>query len=229
MRNIFIIAASLLLSTTTLVFASTSEDTEEGSSYNTSLAFEFENRIMLDEEDGSSNGWYITPNGGFNFVSDIKTQGIKGKFNTGFSIGLGIGKEISKDFALQFDAGYMKNDLGTITVETTGAEVPLGGSIELKQMPLMLNAIWSNKSSLGPRMFAGFGLGTVRGELKAEGGAILNPVESEWAFAYQLHLGTMMEISPSCDFTIGYRYMDVNYDFHSVRNHSVYVGFTFGF
>jgi hypothetical protein len=109
---------------------------------------------MLDEEDGSSNGWYITPNGGFNFVSDIKTQGIKGKFNTGFSIGLGIGKEISKDFALQFDAGYMKNDLGTITVETTGVEVPLGGSIELKQMPLMLNAIWSNKSSLGPRMFA---------------------------------------------------------------------------
>ena len=184
---------------------------------------------MLDEKDGSSNGWYIAPNGGFNFVGDIKTQGVKIKFNTGYSIGLGIGKEISKTFALQFDAGYMKNNVGSIANESTGVELALGGSIELKQMPFMLNAIWSKNSDLGPTMFAGFGLGTVRGELKAEGGANVNATDSEWAFAYQFHLGVMMKNSPSSDFTIGYRYMDVDFDFHGVRSHTVYAGFAFRF
>ena len=133
------------------------------SDFNSSLLFENENRIALSDGSvgsggsGGSGGWYLAPHVGYNIISNTSTQGMNIKFENGLSLGLGLGFEMQTDLAFQFDFGYIRNDVDTITNETTS--VGSAPNIEFTQIPLIANFIWSpsRQPDLKPYFLLGAG------------------------------------------------------------------------
>ena len=161
--------------------------------------------------------------------------GLKADFDSGLAIGLAIGVEMSDSFSLQFDIGYMKNDVDTLKLDGIGIDPALfGGSLELEQMPIMFSAIW-NGSGSNIQPYAGFGLGTTHGELTLDLDATLlgtavSTSEDEWAFTYQALAGIKFELSPSADMSIDYRFLHADYgDGSDLDNHTIGMGVQFRF
>jgi opacity protein-like surface antigen len=204
--------------------------------FNSKISFgEMEERVQLDSE----SAWYIVPKVGINLPGDMgigpAADGIKVDFDSGLSIGLAIGVEMSNNFSLQFDIGYMKNDVDTLKIDGVGIDPALfGGSMEMEQMPIMLSAIW-NGSGSNIQPYAGFGLGTTHGEFSVDLDATLfgTPLtysEDEWAFTYQAIAGIKFELSPSADMSIDYRFLHADYDGGSdLDNHTISLGLQFRF
>ncbi len=256
MKLFLVLGTGLCLATGFANADTTEVNSDNASEFSSTISFAHEDRVMLDE--AGSSGWYISPNAGINFVPEVDIDngsyseiingslwqldytGASLEFDTGYSCGLGLGKQISNTLAFQVDFSYMENDLdkigGTVDLEIDGVwqgsawgDIPITG-VELKQMPIMASLIWSSESDLKP--YFGAGIGTSR--YKWDAGDLGS--DSGWAFTFQFLAGFKIEMSPSSDMSIGYRFLRADYDIDSlgvgtdpVVNHSIQLGLNFRF
>jgi len=237
--KVFLVTAVGISMASGVVCAQTHEYSSDSASYNTTIQMDKSGagisrkgeRISLEDDGGS--GMYIVPKIGLNLIPDtgyVTTLGtVNASADTGISLGLSIGKEISDSFAIELDVGYLHNSVSSIDILGIAATQV---SVDFEQIPILLNAIWSNSSHKSKPYF-GLGVGTVRGELTGNftaGGVPLFIIpDSEWAFSFQVMAGMSFPISDSSDLTIGYRFMQVNYDDADVNNHTIQCGIEFRF
>ena len=183
------------------------------------------------QDDGGS-GWYLVPNVGMIFTSDVTNVElgfpVNVSFDNGFMYGIGIGVEFDTHFRLQVDIGQAKNDLDTIggiLNVATGNLVTITGDIT--QTPILLSGVWEFGSrNIKPH----FGIGIGGSQLKRNiqfrelGALTLTDNSNEWAFAYQFMAGIDFALSPSCDLNFDYRFMHMDYKRNSIENQVVSVG-----
>jgi len=234
--KLFLVMGTGLCLATGIANADTTEvNSDNASEFTSAISFgAMEERVQLDSE----SAWYIVPKIGMNLPGEMGNNavpGLKLEFDSGLSIGLAIGVEMSNSFSLQFDIGYMKNEVDTVKLDGLGVDPALfGGSLEMEQMPIMLSAIWTGSSS-NMQPYAGFGLGTTHGELTLNLddtllGTAVSASSDEWAFTYQALAGVKFELSPSADMTIDYRFLHADYsDGSDLDNHTIGMGVQFRF
>lgn len=219
--------------TTNYVFANNDEFGLEKASFDTSLSFDDStNRLSLEEEGGS--GWYMIPKIGVNLPGDVNDSGLSFEFQSGLSLGLAVGFELTDTFALQLEAGYMKNDVNRISDSTGFGVTPesLGASVELTQVPILISGVWTN-SSKRSRPYFGVGIGAINGKMAERftiNGIAYSVEDDEWALAYQAEAGMRFHWSYSSDLIVGYRFMHAAYsDGADMNNHTIHVGWSFKF
>jgi hypothetical protein len=207
------------------------------STFDTTLSFNQTEGFATDKislESGGGSGWYIIPKVGVNLIQDLDltlngaTVG-KISYDSGLTLGLSLGVELTESFSLQLDAGYMKNSIDTVDVLGVFAT---SVSVDTEQIPIMFNGIWTGSSSENTPYF-GIGVGTIRGatsgSLTIAGVPLVITEDPEWAFAWQLKVGMVFNLSPTSDLDIGYSFMRVNYDDADVNNHTIHAGLSFRF
>ena len=235
MKLFLVLGTGLCLATGFANADTTEVNSDNASEFNSKISFgAMEERVQLDSE----SAWYIVPKVGVNFPGKMgftDLPGAKLEFDSGLAIGLAIGVEMSDSFSLQFDIGYMKNDVDTLKIDGVGINPALfGGSLEQEQMPIMLSAIW-NGSGSNIQPYVGLGLGTTHGELTMNlddtlFGTAVSVSDDEWAFTYQALAGIKFELSPSADMSIDYRFLHADYDNGSdLDNHTIGIGVQFRF
>ncbi len=199
------------------------------SDFNSSLLFENENRIALSDGSvgsggsGGSGGWYLAPHVGYNIISNTSTQGMNIKFENGLSLGLGLGFEMQTDLAFQFDFGYIRNDVDTITNETTS--VGSAPNIEFTQIPLIANFIWSPSRQPDLKPYFLLGAGAIRG--KYDSNTFIDS-GADWALAIRAGVGAKVDLSTSSSLSIGYEFTLAQYD-DAIDNHTLRLGLSFTF
>ena len=188
--------------------------------YNTSLLFDQENRIALG---GGSGGWYFTPHIGYNLIPNTSTQGFTVKFSGGLALGGGVGCTLQNDIAVQFDFGYVRNDVDTINNTATG--VGASPNIEFTQIPLIASFIWSPSSQPDLKPYFLLGAGAIRGNY--DNNTFITSDE-EWAFALRIGIGAKFDLSNSSSLIFGYQFTLAQYD-DTIDNHTVRLGLSFDF
>ncbi|MBC8309762.1 MAG: outer membrane beta-barrel protein [Planctomycetes bacterium] len=189
-----------------------------------------EDRITLG--DSGDNSWYIMPNAGLNLLGDFNDNNLEITYDTGYTVGLSIGKEINPGFRMQLDIAHMKNDLDSIFITLAGGVSVDTDGAEITQTSFVLNAIWEPRSH--DRLFPHFGLGV--GAIKGDYSVAQLPIgfsdllDISWAFALQVKAGFTFEISHSSELTVGYQFLHAHYDSDlDLNNNLVTLGMEFRF
>ncbi len=190
----------------------------ELNNFTTDLSFN-----MNESASSGGGGWYITPQVGVNYITNTSTEGYTVEYDAGVSFGIGFGTQLQSDLDFRFDIGYVRNDIDTITNESTNLSA--APDVEFTQIPFMFNLIWSPANQPDLQPYFGLGLGLVRGEYEANQ---FISSDTEWAFAGQLMAGVKVEFSSSSALWIGYNFRLAKYD-DTIDNHTVGVGFQFKF
>jgi opacity protein-like surface antigen len=225
------------------VFVFNSQLIADDSGFNTELSFAQDEMVELHDD------WYIIPNVGMISIVDFRGiflgDSIGVEFDRGTTYGFSIGKRTSDSFRWQFEYSNSKNEIDTVNVNGTDFAVnalanALGadsGSAEFEQTALMLSAIWDwdpapcryfdNKSDT-LRPYIGLGIGQVATDLTVDftlDGTSYSISDWEWDSAYQAIAGFRVDLSPTSDLQIGYRYLNVDTDYGNVISHTINVGF----
>ena len=144
---------------------------------------------------------------------------------------------------IELDTSFVNFD--TVNVNATDFTVSellnaLGadsGSAEFEQTALMLSAIWDWDPAPGRyfdnqtetlRPYIGLGIGQVESDVSVDftlDGTSYSISDSEWDAAYQAIAGFRVDLSPTSDLQIGYRYLNVDTDYGNVISHTISVGF----
>jgi len=191
-----------------------------------------QNRITLD--DTGNSGWYIAPNFGINLLGDFNNDHLAIAYDTGYSLGLSIGKEINPGFRMQLDIAQIKNDLKSVIVTIPPApsvSVPVNDA-KITQTPIILNAIWEPRGHDRLFPYIGLGVGAIKGDYSVASltGAFERILDIGWAFAIQVKAGIKIELSHSSDFNIGYQFLHAHYNADlDLNNNLVTMGFEFRF
>jgi len=208
-------------------------DTPDGSGEpkaNPQLSAPGQNRITLD---GTGNsGWYIAPNFGINLLGDFNNDNLAITYDTGYSLGLSIGKEINPGFRMQLDIAQIKNDLKSVFVQLGGGVAVPVADAKITQTPIILNVIWEPRGHDRLFPYIGLGVGAIKGDYSVASltGAFESLLDIGWAFAIQVKAGIKIELSHSSDFNIGYRFLHAHYSADlDLNNNLVTMGFEFRF
>ena len=226
-----------------VVFVFNSQLIADDSGFNTELSFAQDEMVEL------QNDWYIIPNVGMISIVDFRGiflgDSIGVEFDRGTTYGFSIGKRTSDSFRWQFEYSNITNEIDTVNVNGTDFAVnalanALGadsGSAEFEQTALMLSAIWDwdpapcryfdNKSDT-LRPYIGLGIGQVKSRVTVDFTLQATPYsisDAEWDAAYQAVAGFRVDLSPTSDLQIGYRYLNVDTDYGNVISHTISVGF----
>src|ERR1700744_1567501 len=111
--------------------------------------------------------FYLGADGGVALQQDVSIRGGTGfvgpggkvKFDTGFRAGLDFGYNINDSFAVEFEAGVIRNTISDIGVQHLSS---VGGSAELDEVPLLVNGIYTLQ--LGAfKPYVGVGVGGMAG------------------------------------------------------------------
>jgi opacity protein-like surface antigen len=197
---------------------------------NPQLSAPGQNRITLD--DTGKSGWYIAPNFGINLLGDFNNDNLAITYDTGYSLGLSIGKEINPGFRMQLDIAQIKNDLKSVFVQLAGGVVVPVVDAKITQTPIILNAIWEPRGHDRLFPYIGLGVGAIKGDYSVESlsGAFESLLDIGWAFAIQVKAGIKIELSHSSDFNIGYQFLHAHYSADlDLNNNLVTMGFEFRF
>ena len=180
----------------------------------------------------NKNGWYATPYAGLNLLSDFNDNKLSIEYDTGFSYGVSVGKEIEPGFFLQLDIGEIKNDLKKLTVQIGGGIDVETTDASIRQTPIIMNAIWAPKGHGRLFPYLGLGAGTIRGDYNVDAmpGAFADLLDIDWAFAFQAMVGFKYELSPSSTVSVSYQYLHAAYDNDlDLNNNLITFGFQFRF
>lgn len=187
-------------------------------------------RITLDNT--GKNGWYISPNFGINLLGDFNNDNLEITYDTGYSIGVSIGKEINPGFRMQLDIAQIKNDLNSVFIQLAGGVPVAVDGAKITQTPIILNAIWEPKGHGRLFPYLGFGVGAIKGKYSVSDlpSRFETILDVGWAFAVQVKAGFKMQLSHSSDFTIGYQFLHAHYDRDlDLNNNLITLGVEFRF
>ena len=217
-----------------VVFVFNSQLIADDSGFNTELSFAQDEKVEL------QNDWYVIPNVGMSSIVDY-TEVFEGdlisvKFDSGTNYGFAIGKRTSDSFRWQFDYSNVTNDIETVGINGLSSSVndlanALGadtGSADIEQTALMLSAIWDfgdESSTFNP--YLGLGIGQVCIDVTVDftlDGSSYSISAWEWDTAYQAIAGFRMDLSPTSDLQIGYRYLNVDTDDANVISNTISLG-----
>jgi opacity protein-like surface antigen len=166
------------------------------------------------------NGWYITPNVGLNIISGITVDGVKVDFGDGLSFGVSVGNRISDSVKVQFDFSHYKNDIKNGTGTVSGVDYILNGG-EIEQFSIMTTAIWQADSG-NVQPYFGVGAGAIRQENDYTITALgieTSESDNEWALGLQVLAGASVELSPTSELLLNYRFLHADYD-DDIDNHT---------
>jgi opacity protein-like surface antigen len=176
-------------------------------------------------------GWYVGIEGGISSVEDADAVGTILGFATtgtlpidsGWALMGTVGHELSPNWRIEGELGYRSNETDT------------GGTIEVTELSLMVNALFDIE--LGSAMDLSLGAGIGYDETTFDVGGVAEA--SDRGFAWQGIAGLSWAISPHTDLTCTYRYMNVagpelsagagiaTVDFDDLTKHSLTVGLRF--
>ena len=185
------------------------------------------------------NGWYITPNVGLNTISGITStitlsglgtlEGVKVDFEDGTSFGASIGHRISDNVKVQFDFSHYKNDIDDTSGNSGGVDWAIDGG-EIEQFSIMTTVIWlADSGNVQP--YFGVGAGAIREDHDADFtvlGAAFTDSDVEWALALQVLAGASVELSPTSELLLNYRFLHADYD-DDIDNHTFGIGVQISF
>lgn len=161
-----------------------------------------------------------------NFVPD----GTKIKFKTGVRVDLAIGGE-NERWGVEFQTGTIYNAVKSINSTALNGT---GLTLDMYQVPLMLNAYYHTPSYSRVRGYIGGGIGGVVSNFQTEGFLFDNSYEV--SFGYQGMAGADIKLTESIDLDLGYRFLgttghDLGQGFKTdgTRNHSLLLSFRFKF
>ncbi|MDP7004903.1 MAG: porin family protein [Phycisphaerales bacterium] len=209
----------------------------------TTLSFDFNGPVLNDSPDEEEKpmvpevriplsedreaGWYIIPKFGLNIIDNFNDANLKISYDSGYSYGVAVGKELDPGFRIQLDFSHTKNDLDSVFVELAGGVVVPVTDAKISQTPIILSAIWEPTGH--DRFFPYFGLGV--GGIKGKYSVSDLPMAFEdildigWAFALQAKVGFNYEITNSSSISVGYDFTHAHYHRdRDINNHTVHVG-----
>ena len=205
--------------------------------FNSKISFgAMEERIEIED----SGGWYFVPRVGVNLISDQSYGGVTIPYDAGISFGLGVGKNLSDNFSLQFDIGFTKNDVDPVTFDaekwwpSTVADLATHSGY-VSQLPIMVSGIFDlGGDSIRPYIGAGAGMTRTRiKNLQSSAGwsGQGRDSDTDMGFSYQFLAGVKLELSPTSNMHVGYRYLSEDSDYWKgdFENHTISLGLHFRF
>jgi opacity protein-like surface antigen len=172
----------------------------------------------LRAEDMESN-WYIGISAGPQWRDSAKDEAGETTFETGFAVNGFIGHRFN-NFSVEGEIFYMVNDNDTtdpagpaIGKEDSSGDVDFNGFFanvyynftikNSKFKPYLGGGLGSHKVSIN-----GLTTDSLRNLPPEYGGPVVVYAESNWAFAYQLRVGSSYVLSPKTEVLLGYRYLN---------------------
>ena len=177
--------------------------------------------IVAPASAGMPDGWYLSLEGGANWVQDWDLKQITTtpayttngsiSFDTGWavlaSVGYGFGH-----WAAEFEAGYRKNDLDKFTTDASPGTFT---AIELDEVSLMANVRYNHPVTERITLSVGAGVGADYAQMKAANSGF-RVEDEDWNFAYQGIASVNYSVGPRSELFLAYRYFrttDAGFDF----------------
>ena len=159
-------------------------------------------------------GWYVSLEGGANWVSDsdyvANVTPATATYSTGWAALATVGYAFGGNWRAEFEAGYRDNDIDAITPVVS----IVGNSGSLTESTLMANVLYDIRLGDKLSLSLGAGAGMDFAELDLVG-TLYNASDDDWNFAYQGIAGLNYAIGGRTTAFINYRYLTVsspNYD-----------------
>ena len=236
MKLFLVIGTGLCLATGFANADTTEVNSDNLSEFSSTISFAPEDGIVLDNE----SGWYMIPHVGVNLMSDQSYRGVNIPYDNGVSFGLGVGTRLSDNFRLQFDIGFIKNDVDPVDFNggrwwSTDEGVPVTHSGFVSQLPLMVSGIFDFGGDR-IRPYIGAGVGITRTRIKniqssIEWSTSGRDSDTDWGFSYQIVAGFEFELSPTSNMHVGYRFLSVESEYWKgdFENNTISLGLQFRF
>ena len=156
-------------------------------------------------------------------------------FNTGIRGDVALGYHVNSWLAAEFASGVIWNSGDTIGGATFSS---FGAAMDLYQIPVMGNGVFSSPEWHGLKAYAGGGLGGVAGMLDFQRplGAIR---DTDFTFSYQAFAGLNYRLSPRMELGLGYKFLQtgdhdwaengVTLKTQGSGTHSITLSFTWNF
>ena len=238
LKSVFIVMSVLLLTGVAIaqpvdfVASTTFSFTSDGPTLHDQPAGTPANQERITLDDTGNSGWYIAPNFGINLLSDFNDNNLEIKYDTGYSYGISIGKEVNPGFRIQLDLAHMKNDLNRVFVNLAGGvNVPVTDA-KITQTPIILNAIWEPRGHGRLFPYIGLGAGVIKGKYSVADlpPAFIDLLDIGWAFALQVKVGIKYELSHSSNVSFGYQFLHAHYNSDlDLNNNVISIGLEFKF
>jgi len=188
----------------------------------------------------TSNGWYVSLEGGANWVGDwdhqVNTTTLQtASFDTGWAVLASVGYAFGNNWRAELEAGYRSNNLDTII--TSGGS-PLATTGDLSEASFMANVLYDIRlgDKLGLSLGVGAGADFAQLELLNQGS------DEDWNFAYQGIAGLNYALGRQTTAFVNYRYFrahDASFDYTSqggdvlsgddFQKHTVTLGLRYAF
>ena len=191
--------------------------------------------------------WYATVDGGLSLQQDVNwtinaanspfsPSPVKAMFNSGYRTDLTIGYKLGHDAALELDSAFIQN-----TVGNAGSLVaPADASINVNQVPLMVNAIYNVPLKGAIQPFVGLGAGPVIGVVDFSAPQVTGARDWDIAVGVQALAGVSVNFTRNLAFGLTYKFLATSgYDWtitggisdktDGLFNHSVLAALTLRF
>lgn len=183
-----------------------------------------------------SDHLYLSTDLGASFQERVRIRGAEPiDFHNGVRGDIALGYRANSWFAAEVASGAIWNSgdkVGGVALSS------FGGSLDLYQIPLMANAVFSTPAWHGLKPYAGGGLGGVAGVLDFQR-PLGNIRDTDFTFSYQLFAGLNYQISKHIALGVGYKFLETgNHDWaengvtlktEGTVNHSVNASFIWSF
>ncbi|WP_171178844.1 outer membrane protein [Ruegeria sp. HKCCD8929] len=139
-------------------------------------------------------------------------QSVAGDFDTGYGLGLAIGREIRQwsngniGTRIELELSYRDNDVDGLNFSGNGPAPEVNVSGDVASTSLFANVLFDFKQSGAFTPFAGFGVGATRSDLDLVYGPGVRIDGDDTSFGAQAIAGVAYELNPSTDVTLDARY-----------------------
>jgi outer membrane protein W len=180
----------------------------------------------------SADKFYVSADAGVALQQDVSIRGGTGfvgpggkmKFDTGFRAGLDFGYNINDSFAVEFEAGVIRNTITDIGIQHLS---DVGGSAELDEVPLLVNGIYT--LPLGAfKPYVGVGVGGMAGFFSSSRvpgsfplGAGQDYNDVDFTFAGQAEVGCKYTLTKNIDLGLVYKFVATTD--HSWNDNSIHL------
>jgi len=182
---------------------------------------------------------YVAVDSGVNLLQDLHLKAIpdvgldsgKFSFSPGYRVGVHMGVQVQDQVAIEFAPGLAWNSLHQTVVNDT---VVPGIKGEFRQIPLMVNGIYSIPLEGKLKPFVGLGAGAILSRLELNAGGDKS-AEDDVTFGYQGMAGISYAATERLSVSLGYQFMSsldhkkFSTPTGAAVNHSVILGLGYKF
>ena len=133
-------------------------------------------------------------------------------FDTGLRAGVDVGYNFNQSFAVELDAGVIRNTINQIGIQPLS---PVGATAELDEIPLLVNGLYHFPLPGAFKPYVGAGVGVVVGIFDGSNipgfyfsyppGSSTAYSDTDLTFAYQIEAGFKYSVGKHMDFGLAYK------------------------